>query len=128
MTALPSFTVADWTGNQNIAVKAVDYGSTSGGNSLIHMQQQSGSMWFQFDMTPEGARSLADALHNCANALETGVDGPDSYEAIWNALQRIDSAAAMLPSYTVKHEGGIEAFAQNIVDAIAGATNEGDAA
>lgn len=43
---------------------------------------------------------------------------PDSYESIWNALQRIDTVAAMLPTYTVDHEGGIEAFTQNIVDAI----------
>jgi hypothetical protein len=43
----------------------------------------------------------------------------ESYEDIWNALQRIDSAAALLPTYAVRHEGGIAAFTQNIVDAIA---------
>jgi hypothetical protein len=45
-------------------------------------------------------------------------EGPDSYESIWNALQRISTVAAMLPTFTVDHEGGIEAFTQNIVDAI----------
>lgn len=45
-------------------------------------------------------------------------EGAESYESIWNALQRIDSAAAMLPTYSVRHEGGIEAFTQNIIDAL----------
>lgn len=45
---------------------------------------------------------------------------PDSPEDMWNALHRIDSAAAILPTYSVKHEGGLDAFAQNIIDAIQG--------
>lgn len=58
------------------------------------------------------------AAHKVRAALASRQEG-DSYEAIWNALQQIDSVAAMLPTYTVDHDGGIEAFTQNIVDAIA---------
>lgn len=42
----------------------------------------------------------------------------ESYEDLANALQSIDTAAAFLPNYVVRHEGGIEAFTQNIIDAI----------
>ncbi len=42
----------------------------------------------------------------------------DTYEELWNALQRIDSAAVFLPGFEVKHTGGIEAFTRNIVEAI----------
>jgi hypothetical protein len=59
-----------------------------------------------------------ERLDRLCAALATQQAGPDSYESIWNALQRIDSVAAMLPTYTVDHDGGIEAFTQNIVDAI----------
>lgn len=46
----------------------------------------------------------------------------DSYDAIWNALHEIDSVAVMLPTFGVKHEGGIEAFTKNIVEAIQAAS------
>lgn len=48
----------------------------------------------------------------------SGVGERDSYEAIWNALHEIDSAAVFLPTFKVNHEGGLEAFTKNIVEAI----------
>jgi hypothetical protein len=43
----------------------------------------------------------------------------DSYADLFNALQRIETAAVFLPSFKITHEGGLEAVVQNIVDAIA---------
>jgi hypothetical protein len=60
----------------------------------------------------------ADQLRTAIAAAGGGVPQGDSYDAIWNALQRIDSVAVLLPTFEVRHEGGIEAFTQNIVDAI----------
>jgi hypothetical protein len=42
----------------------------------------------------------------------------DSYADLFNALQRIETAAVFLPSFKITHEGGLEAVVQNIVDAI----------
>ena len=39
-------------------------------------------------------------------------------EDLHNALQRIDTAAVGLPTFEVRHEGGLDAVTQNIVDAI----------
>ena len=39
-------------------------------------------------------------------------------DALYNALQRIDTAAVMLPTFKPRHEGGLDAVVQNIVDAI----------
>lgn len=64
-------------------------------------------------------RHLEDrVLYHLRATQPTASPEQDSYDSIWNALHRIDSAAAMLPTYTVDHDGGIEAFTQNIVDAI----------
>jgi hypothetical protein len=54
-------------------------------------------------------------------ALEQPVQEPvgDSYADLFNALQRIETAAVFLPSFKITHEGGLEAVVQNIVDAIA---------
>lgn len=52
------------------------------------------------------------------SALRLAEDRPDSYEAIWNALWAIDTAAIHLPTFEVRHNGGIEEFTQNVVDAI----------
>lgn len=42
----------------------------------------------------------------------------ETWEELHDALHAIDTAASMLPSYEVKHEGGLDAFVQNIIDAI----------
>ena len=42
----------------------------------------------------------------------------ESWEDLHNALQRIDTAAVGLPTFQVRHEGGLDAVVQNIVDAI----------
>ena len=42
----------------------------------------------------------------------------ESWEDLHNALQRIDTAAVGLPTFEVRHEGGLDAVTQNIVDAI----------
>jgi hypothetical protein len=42
----------------------------------------------------------------------------ESWEDLHNALQRIDTAAVGLPTFEVRHEGGLDAVVQNIVDAI----------
>lgn len=46
----------------------------------------------------------------------------DTYDDLWNALQRVDTAACMLPTFEVRHEGGIGPVTRNIVEAIAAAT------
>lgn len=51
----------------------------------------------------------------------------DTYDSIWNALQEIDSAAVFLPTFQVKHEGGIEAFTRNIVEAIQAVSQQPEA-
>jgi hypothetical protein len=42
----------------------------------------------------------------------------DSYEAIWQALQRIETAIVCLPTFEVEVDGGVDACAENIVLAI----------
>jgi len=42
----------------------------------------------------------------------------ETWEDLHNALQRIDTAAVGLPTFEVRHEGGLDAVVQNIVDAI----------
>lgn len=42
----------------------------------------------------------------------------ESLEDLHNALHRIDTAAVGLPTFAVRHEGGLDAVVQNIVDAI----------
>lgn len=64
------------------------------------------------------ARAIESEVRTAIAAAGGGVPEGDSYDAIWNALQRIDSVAVLLPTFEVRHEGGIEAFTQNIVDAI----------
>jgi hypothetical protein len=74
MTALPSFTVRNWLSTNSMTAKACDYTNRDGVNKkLVSLLHGGGSLHLQFDMTPEGARSLADALHACANALEQEV-------------------------------------------------------
>lgn len=78
--------------------------------------------------------SGADDLDRCkqairifceVNGLKVVIDGEeaqgDSYDALWNALQRIETVSAFLPTMEVRHEGGIEAVTKNIVEAIAAA-------
>lgn len=54
-----------------------------------------------------------------APGSESPSDTAESYAELFNALQRIDTAAVSLPGFIVRHEGGIDAFTRNIVDAIA---------
>lgn len=42
----------------------------------------------------------------------------ESLEDLRGALHRIDTVAVGLPTFEVRHEGGLDAFVQNIVDAI----------
>jgi hypothetical protein len=52
-------------------------------------------------------------------ALAAPVQEPvESWEDLHNALQRIDTAAVGLPTFEIRHEGGLDAVVQNIVDAI----------
>lgn len=53
-----------------------------------------------------------------APGSEAPSDTAETYAELFNALQRIDTAAVSLPGFSVRHEGGIDAFTQNIVDAI----------
>ena len=56
-------------------------------------------------------------LYETEPAPEPVTDG-ESYDDLFNALHRIDSASHRLPTFEVKHQGGLSAFVQNIVDAI----------
>jgi hypothetical protein len=73
------------------------------------------------DQYPEGAGVFYDAKDALRAALEQPEQEPvgDSYADLFNALQRIETAAVFLPSFKITHEGGLEAVVQNIVDAIA---------
>lgn len=60
-------------------------------------------------------------------AYELGAGSPapagaaqgDSYEQLWNAFSRVDSAViGLLPTFEVVQEGGIEAVTENLVRAI----------
>jgi hypothetical protein len=52
-------------------------------------------------------------------ALAAPVQEPvESCEDLHRLLQRIDTAAVGLPTFEVRHEGGLDAVVQNIVDAI----------
>lgn len=61
---------------------------------------------------------MNDKIDSKAEPVAPAVQERDSYDAIWNALQEIDSAAVFLPTFKVKHEGDIEAVTRNIVEAI----------
>lgn len=86
------------------------------------------------DLMQAQMQSGADDLDRCKqaisifcgmNGLDVVIDGEgvqaDSYDALWNALQRVHTVAAFLPTLEVRHEGGIEATTKNIVEAIAAA-------
>jgi hypothetical protein len=66
-------------------------------------------------------RLIGPAIDALKAALEQPEQEPvgDSYADLFNALQRIETAAVFLPSFKITHEGGLEAVVQNIVDAIA---------
>jgi hypothetical protein len=74
-----------------------------------------------------GARDVEAVLREAARhglvhgALAEPVQEPvgNSYADLFNALQRIETAAVFLPSFKITREGGLEAVVQNIVDAIA---------
>lgn len=85
------------------------------------------------ELTADAAARLLKTMHvsvSCgAVAVAWGVSRllqvkADSYEDVWNSLQRIDAAAAMLPTYAARHHGGLEAFTENIVDAIGSASEQ----
>ena len=60
-------------------------------------------------------RRLSEALAALAAPVQEPVE---TWEDLHNALQRIDTAAVGLPTFQVRHEGGLDAVVQNIVDAI----------
>lgn len=66
----------------------------------------------------KGSMQAAPSAPAQSEVAEPVADERDSYDSIWNALQEIDSAAVMLPTFEVRYEGGIEAFTKNIVEAI----------
>jgi hypothetical protein len=65
--------------------------------------------------------TLREAAQQALEQPEQAEQEPvgDSYADLFNALQRIETAAVFLPSFKITHEGGLEAVVQNIVDAIA---------
>ena len=74
MSALPKFTVKNFTDAQELKVYAHDYRNNGDiGQTLVTLRAGDGACSFQLSVTPAGARELADALHACANALETEV-------------------------------------------------------
>jgi hypothetical protein len=82
--------------------------------------------WSQFDPSqsgnlPEPPSTAPQVEASLRAALEQAepVAVGDSYADLFNALQRIETAAVFLPSFKITHEGGLEAVVQNIVDAIA---------
>jgi hypothetical protein len=64
---LPSFTVKNWTGTGALQASCDEL------DKLVVITAYSGGFAFHFNATTEQARELADALHACANALETEV-------------------------------------------------------
>ena len=79
--------------------------------------------------------SGADDLDRCKQAIRIfcEVNGiklvdeeplGDTYDDLWNALQRIETVSAFLPTMEVRHEGGIGAVTKNIVEAIAAASDK----
>jgi hypothetical protein len=81
---------------------------------------KNGIEWFR-DMHPEQDSEADDEMIDEIDAAIVGLrpmSNGDTYDSIWNALSRIDTAAVALPTFEVRHEGGIEEFTRNIVDAI----------
>jgi hypothetical protein len=54
----------------------------------------------------------------CDSLPQLAQEPVETWEDLHNALQRIDTAAVGLPTFEVRHEGGLDAVVQNIVDAI----------
>ncbi len=53
-----------------VSVRACDHsGDPSIGEKLVTVRKNAGALSFQFDMTPEQARSMADALLACCEEL-----------------------------------------------------------
>jgi len=72
-----------------------------------------------FGMTAgQAARTVAKAMLSAAPQPTKQVAQQETYEELVNALHAIDTAAVRLPGFEVKHEGGLQAVVQNIVDAI----------
>jgi len=72
------------------------------------------------DFATKRGLSLDDAqVREWIDALAQPAQEPvETWEDLHNALQRIDAAAVGLPTFEVRHEGGLDAVVQNIVDAI----------
>lgn len=71
-----------------------------------------------YDRVEEQMDLIIEAAAKEQNIALTDEKPVDSYDDLWNALQRIDCAAVGMPTFKVRHEGGLDAFVQNIVDAI----------
>ena len=61
-----------------------------------------------------------EGLHSCGyhDGKRATQPAQESLEDLRGALHRIDTVAVGLPTFEVRHEGGLDAFVQNIVDAI----------
>lgn len=72
--------------------------------------------------TPEELMEWAilefEAIRASLSTVHPELDVGDSYTDLWQALHTVDTAAVMLPTFEVKHSGGIKAVAKNIVEAI----------
>jgi hypothetical protein len=74
MSALPKFTVKNFTDADELKCAALDYSGEQGiGEKLVVLNHRAGSMDFQHAMKPAQARELANALNACADALEVEV-------------------------------------------------------
>lgn len=65
-----------------------------------------------------GLLSARQALAAHDAEKQAGPVAGESYNDLFNALQRIDTAAVALPGFEVRHEGGLDAVVRNIVEAI----------
>lgn len=65
------------------------------------------------------ASLLSATVRAAAERIKAEASAPgESYNDLFNALQRIDTAAVALPGFEVRHEGGLDAVVKNIVEAI----------
>ena len=86
---------------------------------LIELAKQAGWEYAHDDRGFEPLWAFAELVRADERALAAPVqESVESWEDLRNALQRIDTAAVGLPTFEIRHEGGLDAVVQNIVDAI----------
>ena len=79
-----------------------------------HIATLNPRMWIEYHYSE--VEALAD--HTEDNLEMVAQPAQESLEDLRGALHRIDTVAVGLPTFEVRHEGGLDAFVQNIVDAI----------